>query len=705
MRTHDDPHVAYRLLADAYTRPRHAVLRELIANAIDANVAVGSTEPVQVELFGPDHPDALVVTDTGVGMSTGELENNFAKVGRSTKTRDALSIGKYGIGAKSPHAVTDTFFVTTTKKGITTELRMHLDPVTGAPDNQVTDVRAAGGQSGTTVVVPLPAAETANKNPWDSAAAAVLSVIDHDLVRVRFGEALRPLRFTHIDDQADPELSTARALWIPNNRGSSGGRVIMDQISYALPTSMVQGNLNHLVFRVPSGSMVLTHTREQVKDIEANKAVLDEQYRLWREDLFGQIEAQWRTAATVHDRHVLTRGMNWNRKNIFHRDHQNTDTHGTWQADVVRYPWSSKREPGRFAMGFIDGALRGEDLLVDAGSPHFGYDSTLLNKVTVAARSMREQNPEINVILADRESVEEQAARNTVDGLPLYDTEAVSWIDVHDFLDEHYRRSPSDGSTRAGFKLALEAVSGPTLHLFGEGSTVQSYLTGKPMTKRTRISSQELAEAVARTESRTLVLLTAANYEGKAHRINALIDGCPDAEKKARMRGLLNDAVFIADPGRSGKRLMAELGAQALLEPEAHMKRCVRVFFDGMSPEDKQTLVDSFDQDNAFPSLGAVERLPQHAGLIGLARQRQLDSAQLYSEYWAKMLRTLLTGEQLEFLPAPSPTFTQQFPLLSELLATSTNPRALSVDIIDVLYAADHKAAGSTRKRRKSRHA
>lgn len=99
-----------------YSNPIQSVIRELVSNAIDANIAAGTKDPIQVHF--PNNIDpTFFVRDTGIGMDAEKLKNVFT-YGGSDKRNTNEQIGGLGVGAKSPFSITDTFTVESTSGGI-----------------------------------------------------------------------------------------------------------------------------------------------------------------------------------------------------------------------------------------------------------------------------------------------------------------------------------------------------------------------------------------------------------------------------------------------------------------------------------------------------------------------------------------------------------------------------------------------------------
>lgn len=145
------------LSSSLYERKEEAVLRELSANALDAHIMAGIQDtPIEVILPNELSPE-LVIRDFGTGMSLLTLEEVYTVYGSSTKRNDNINIGAFGMGSKSPFALTDSFTVESTHNGITTNIACYLDE--GQPKFSVFSSTRTGNPSGTTVRVPVPSVD------------------------------------------------------------------------------------------------------------------------------------------------------------------------------------------------------------------------------------------------------------------------------------------------------------------------------------------------------------------------------------------------------------------------------------------------------------------------------------------------------------------------------------------------------------------
>ena len=93
------------LSSSLYTYKDEAVIRETLTNAIDANIKAGKDQPVYV---GIDN-NKMVFIDFGSGINPDLIQDIYCTYGQSTKTQDETQTGGFGLGCKSPFAITDSF--------------------------------------------------------------------------------------------------------------------------------------------------------------------------------------------------------------------------------------------------------------------------------------------------------------------------------------------------------------------------------------------------------------------------------------------------------------------------------------------------------------------------------------------------------------------------------------------------------------------
>lgn len=110
-------HLAELMSNSVYQDKYGSIVREVVSNAVDANVEAGSTQLVEVMLTDKRDLSNAVgefsVRDYGPGITPNRIENIFTQYFASTKRDTNDQIGGFGIGAKSPFAYTPVFTVIT----------------------------------------------------------------------------------------------------------------------------------------------------------------------------------------------------------------------------------------------------------------------------------------------------------------------------------------------------------------------------------------------------------------------------------------------------------------------------------------------------------------------------------------------------------------------------------------------------------------
>lgn len=122
----EDMRYVASLLRNNYSNTRLAVVREISANALDANVEANSNRPIEIKLPTSMNP-TFAVRDFGGGLSQEDVFGLYSKYGKSTKRTSNNYIGAFGIGKFAPLSYGDNFTCVSYHGGIKTSYNVFVD--------------------------------------------------------------------------------------------------------------------------------------------------------------------------------------------------------------------------------------------------------------------------------------------------------------------------------------------------------------------------------------------------------------------------------------------------------------------------------------------------------------------------------------------------------------------------------------------------
>lgn len=96
-----------------YSNPIGSFIRELVSNAVDANVDAKVNNPIRVNIYPDDGTYYIDVIDNGTGISPENFKNIYMSWFNSDKRDTNTKIGGWGLGSKSPFAYQDAFEIIT----------------------------------------------------------------------------------------------------------------------------------------------------------------------------------------------------------------------------------------------------------------------------------------------------------------------------------------------------------------------------------------------------------------------------------------------------------------------------------------------------------------------------------------------------------------------------------------------------------------
>lgn len=110
---------AFSILIDKlYSRKKEAIVRELCSNACDAHIDAGIPH-IPYDLVLPTlYSTDLVVRDYGKGLSKPDVEYYLGTLFGSKSSESNDAIGGFGLGAKSPFCLVDSYHITSYHEGM-----------------------------------------------------------------------------------------------------------------------------------------------------------------------------------------------------------------------------------------------------------------------------------------------------------------------------------------------------------------------------------------------------------------------------------------------------------------------------------------------------------------------------------------------------------------------------------------------------------
>lgn len=285
----------YSMMSDKlYTDRIGSAVREVCSNAWDGmkmkSLATGQPiEPFSVTLPTDLEPH-FIVEDFGVGMPDEAAQDLYSTLGLSTKENSNDQIGAFGLGSKSPFAVTDTFTVENTYDGIT-HYYLCFKSETGLPSLLKTGQKTEDRPNGVKVIIP---SSGSNYSAYKKALQRQLVAMEPKPIIKNIEE------FIFVDAQVVAENEFGYVLSNASSFGLKGksmyarmGMVLYPvddaQVGYSYSDPSLHKSLNDnsaLVLNFPIGAIeplpsreALTYDKRTINNIKSQVAKFKEVYR------------------------------------------------------------------------------------------------------------------------------------------------------------------------------------------------------------------------------------------------------------------------------------------------------------------------------------------------------------------------------------------------------------------------------------------
>ncbi len=270
----DSVHIMSILRDQLYSDKVMAVLREIGANALDANASMGrASVPIEVTMPTLFHP-TLVIRDRGPGLSIDDVRRVFSQYGASTKRGSNDAIGMLGIGSKSPFAYSDSFAIRSWHGGTVSVYNAVLDEG-GAGRIDLLDVSVASDPTETGLEISL-GIRPSDIGDFEDRARRLFVHFDP-----------RPKINMELPAAVDSIAISNGSIFNGNGFGHSGTwTAVMGCIPYDVDLGQLQGLQNAPlnsaakriggIIRFPIGDLQVSASRESLKYGDGTKARLTE---------------------------------------------------------------------------------------------------------------------------------------------------------------------------------------------------------------------------------------------------------------------------------------------------------------------------------------------------------------------------------------------------------------------------------------------
>lgn len=290
----------HMLIAGLYGQKIDSVVREICSNAADAHRDANKANvPFDVELPTSLNP-VFSVRDFGTGLPNDKLIKLFTTIFESTKENSNTDIGAFGLGSKSPYAITDQFTIESRWNGVLTTFLAYKDGG-GVPSMMETGQQPTDDGNGITVRIPVQPTDI-----WNVQTA---------LKRQLYFFPVKPT-ISGKDNDSFWFKPTAQKLigartYLEKTSAWTGHRVRMGPVSYPLDTSELeeaivaklrlfstghQGEMTITEF--PMGALDLQPSREHLSYIPQTKLALNTYFAEMLAEYDRMLQDEFHAAST-----------------------------------------------------------------------------------------------------------------------------------------------------------------------------------------------------------------------------------------------------------------------------------------------------------------------------------------------------------------------------------------------------------------------
>lgn len=273
--------IAFTMVSKSlYSDPIGSFIRELVSNAVDANVDANKSSPVLVHIYEEDGVDYIEVKDNGVGMSPHFFRTRYMSWFDSDKRDTNTKIGGWGLGSKSPLAYQPIYEIITRFEG--KEYHYSVENLDNNPTASQLSIEDTTECNGTTVRVEIKDGDT-----YKISRACVKQLVYFDNVYVKN-------ELTYFDNNFKIYESTHYKLRNKDYPYGNYMHICLGQVCYPIDWDV----LNIEPVRLPValtfnvGDLAVTLSREEINYTETVKQRLVEKIELVKAELNALYQKQ-----------------------------------------------------------------------------------------------------------------------------------------------------------------------------------------------------------------------------------------------------------------------------------------------------------------------------------------------------------------------------------------------------------------------------
>ena len=268
---------AYFLRDKIYNDKVLACVREYICNAVDEHKKYNIERPVVVKIDTIKSAKTWSVRDYAKGLDEQGIRNIFGMYFESTKNHSNEYTGGFGIGSKSAHSYTDTFYINSHRNGTCSMYACVLGGGDkGVPIGEIFKISEEPSfQSGIEISFDI----TNDHHKFLETTKTFVESFDHSF-KIEFYKDTdlictpnAPINSADIEEYKIHQYEKSHFGYIRNEIKLRMGGVVYKAINF--PTGGLHADKQYVV-DVPIGKLTIPISRESIEDTQSNKRVINE---------------------------------------------------------------------------------------------------------------------------------------------------------------------------------------------------------------------------------------------------------------------------------------------------------------------------------------------------------------------------------------------------------------------------------------------